>query len=295
MIISVNQHIYFYFKPNTPMKYTLKSLTGLILSIFSVIAFSCSSNDDDTDPVQADTSIVVEVSEVNQKFEDLDNLTLAILEDSGLGARKTASFSGDFCATTEFDYQDEQKTIVIDFGNGCVSPNGISRKGKIKLVYSGSLLIPGATIVTTFEDYEVNGYKVEGTRTLTNVGLNIITKTVTIAVKVENGKITWPDGGVVSIISDQERVIVLEDTGYDATISGSLSGTSKDGSPFSATITDNLKVTQSCIESGVFNPISGLMDFTYKNVKMTLDYGTGACDKTATVTYPGGVKEINFD
>ncbi|EAZ81588.2 hypothetical protein [Algoriphagus machipongonensis] len=277
------------------MKYTLKNVTFLMLAMLAVIGFSCSSDDNDKDPVEADTSIVVDVSEVNQKFEDLDNLTLAILENSGLGARKTTSFSGDFCATTEFDYQDDQKTIIVDFGDGCVSPNGISRKGKIKLVYSGSLLIPGATIVTTFEGYEVNGYKVEGTRTLTNVGLNIITQTVTIAVKVENGKITWPDGGVVSINSDQERVIVLEDTGYDATISGTLSGTSKDGSPFSATITDNLKITQSCVESGVYNPISGLIDFTYKNVKMTLDYGTGDCDKKATVTYPGGVKEINFD
>ena len=265
----------------------------LLIALISFLGFSCGSDDDE--PAVADTSIVVDVSEVNQKFEDLDNLTLAVLEESGLGARKTETSSPDFCASTEFTKDDASKTITIDFGDGCVSPNGVSRKGKVIIKYSGNLLIPGANIVTTFDGYEVNGYKVEGTRTLTNTGINIITSTITIAVKIENGKITWPDGGFVTISSDEVRQITLGNSGYEASITGTASGNSRDGKPYSASITDALSLTQSCIESGVYTPSSGLIEFTYLGVKMTLDYGTGSCDKTATLTYPGGVKELTFD
>ncbi|MBN3584762.1 hypothetical protein JYB64_20390 [Algoriphagus aestuarii] len=266
----------------------------LLIAITAMIGFSCSSDDDD-DPVVADTTIATDFSEVNQKFEDLDNLTLEILEESGLGARKTQTNTPDFCASTEFEMDEANKTILIDFGDGCVSPKGVSRKGKIMIKYSGNLLIPGANIVTTFDGYEVNGFKVEGTRTLTNIGLDILSSTVTIAVKIENGKITWPDGEFVTISANEVREVKLGSSGYDASITGTASGNSRDGSGYTAEITEPLKLTQSCIESGVYNPVSGLIEFTYKSVKMTLDYGTGSCDKSATVSYPGGVKEITFD
>lgn len=266
----------------------------LLIALSAFIGFSCSSGDDD-DPVVADTTIATEFSEVNQKFEDLDNLTLAVLEESGLGARKTETNSPDFCASTEFVMDEANKTIVIDFGDGCVSPNGVSRKGKIMIKYSGNLLFPSANIVTTFDGYEVNGYKIEGTRTLTNIGLDLVSSTVTIAVKIENGKITWPDGGFVTINSNEVREVKLGSSGYEATITGTASGNSKEGSGYTAELTEALKLSQSCIESGVYNPTSGLIEFTYKSVKMTLDYGTGTCDNSATISYPGGVKEITFD
>ncbi len=272
----------------------IKSPSLLLFALIAFIGFSCNSDNND-DPLVADTSIAVDVSEVNKKFEDLDNLTLAILEDSGLGARKTETTAPDFCATTEFTMDEATKTIVIDFGDGCVSPKGVSRKGKIILKYSGNLLIPGSNIVSTFDGYEVNGFKVEGTRTLTNIGLDIFSSTITVAVKIENGKITWPEGGFVTLNSNEVRVVTLGNTGYEASISGTASGNGRDGSSYTATIIEELELTQSCIESGVYIPISGLIEFNYKGVKMTLDYGTGACDKTATITYPGGVKEITFD
>lgn len=273
----------------------MKSPPFLLITLIALIGFSCGSNDDDSDPVIADTSIVLEVSEANQKFEDLDNLTLAVLENVGLGARKSNTAAGDLCASTTITTNQEEKTIVIDFGDGCTSPNGINRKGKILIKYSGPLLISGANIVTTFEGYEVNGYQIEGTRTITNTKLDIILSKVILAVTIEDGKVTFPEGGFITISSDEIREITLGNSGYEASITGTGTGVSKDGSPYTVTITDALKITQSCIESGVYNPISGLIEFTYKGVSMSLDYGTGDCDKAATITYPGGVKNITFD
>jgi hypothetical protein len=277
--------------------YFLKFPPFLLIALVALIGFSCNSSDDDSDPAVADTSIVLEVSEVNQKFEDLDNLTLAVLENVGLGARKSNTISGDLCASTIVTTSQEEKTIVIDFGDGCTSPKGVNRKGKILIKYSGALLIPGANIVTTFDGYEVNGYKIEGTRIITNTKLDIIQSKVTLSVNIENGKVTFPEGGFVTILSEQVREITLTNSGYEANITGTAGGNGIDGSPYTASIADALKITQNCIESGVYNPISGLIEFMYKGFSMSLDYGTGECDKDATIFYPGpgGIKNITFD
>ncbi|WP_296698916.1 hypothetical protein [Algoriphagus sp.] len=272
----------------------LKFLPFLLIALSAIIGFSCSSKDDN-DPVVVDTSIIVEISDVNQKIEDLDNLTLSALEDLGLSSRKSNIAYGDYCSSVVIIKDQEIKTISIDFGNGCVSPNGVNRKGKILIKYSGALLVPGANIETTFEGYEVNGYKIEGTRTITNTKLDIFANSITLAVKIENGKVTFPDGGFVTINTTEERIVTLTSTGYEGSITGTASGNSKDGKAFTSTIIDPLEITQSCIESGVYNPTSGQIEFTYIGIKMTLDYGTGACDKDATITYPGGVKNITFD
>ena len=81
------------------------------------------------------------------------------------------------------------KKIIIDFGTGCTSAEGVVRKGKVLLTYSGNLAFPGSTIITSFEGYEVNVLKLEGTRVLTNTGINLATSTITMTVKVENGNV----------------------------------------------------------------------------------------------------------
>ena len=61
------------------------------------------------------------------------------------------------------------KTIVIDFGTGCSSNNGTTRKGKINVVLSDSLRKSGSTAVMTFVGYYVNRFQKEGTITWTNI------------------------------------------------------------------------------------------------------------------------------
>lgn len=275
------------------MNHFTKFHSLLFFALIGLIGFSCNSEDDS--PAEADTSIVVEVSQVNQKFEDLDNLTLAVLESTGLGARKSNTTAGDFCASTEVTTNSEQKLITVDFGAGCESPNGVTRKGKFTIAYSGNLLVPGANIVTTFDGYEVNGYKIEGTRTITNTKLDIFTSTITLAVKIENGKVTFPDGKFVTINTDEIREITLGSAGYEAKLTGTASGRSLEGNDYTATVTESLIISQSCLESGIYSPSSGQIQFTYKGASMTLDYGSGECDKAGTITYPGGTKDITFD
>lgn len=268
-------------------------ITALTLLVFSL--FSCNSDTEDI-LQEPDLTIVEDDYQIGQAFEDLDNITLKALDNSGLGARMTKDISiSEICATAKATLDETGKKITIDFGTGCTSSNGITRKGKIILNYSGNLIFPGAKVVATFEGYFLNGKKIEGTRTITNTGIDFLSSSVSLAVKIENGKITWPDNTFVTISSDQIRLVKLGDEGYDASITGSASGKSRDGVTFKTLVIDPLIIKQSCITTGVSVPGAGKLQFQYGGMEVTVDYGTGTCDKLVTVTYPGGSKEINLD
>src|SRR5690606_6700275 len=138
-----------------------------------------------------------------------DLLTEAVVDHDLMGARIGGvgqSTNNLSCATvTVTPLQGFPKTISIDFGSGCTSPNGISRSGKINVVLSDSLRITGTTAVMTIGNYFVQGYKKEGTVTWTN--------TSTAAQRswdrvVTNGKITEP-GGTYWLHSGTRHVVQI--------------------------------------------------------------------------------------
>ncbi|GMQ29939.1 hypothetical protein [Algoriphagus confluentis] len=268
-------------------------LSLLILTVFSVGMFSCGEN---SDPVVPEPSLDLVEDEfvINAAFEDLDYLTLEVLQSSGLGLRTTAT--ADLCAGASVNHNQNTKTIVVDFGQGCTSPNGVLRKGKITMVYTGNnFLFPGTSISTTFQGYEVDGIRIDGTRTITNAGIDLVNSRITLRVKIENGKITWPDNSSVTYTSDQTRVVSLSESGYEASITGTASGLSRDGKNYSAAVTDALIVKQSCVDEGIYIPSSGVLSFTYSQITVSVDYGFGTCDKTVEITYPGGAKMFTID
>lgn len=276
------------------MKTTLKP-SLLLLMIVSIMVFSsCDSNDSEPVP---DLSIVEEDAEVKIAFEDLDNLTLTVLSNSGLSARTAVDIpAGNICDGAIVTIDESTKSIKVNFGDGCTNSNGVTRKGIINLKYTGNLLLTGAKITTTFEGYEVNGYKVEGTRTITNKGVDIESNTITLEVKIANGKVTWPDASFVTITSDQVREITLGTQGeYEASITGTASGTSRYGYLYTTSVTEPLIYKKSCIESGVFAPISGILKLQFRDIEVSVDYGDGACDKNATIFYPNGSKQVILD
>lgn len=277
------------------MKNTRKFTLLALATIASMTVFSCNTNETPEAPAP-NLSLVQDDIVISQTFEDLDNLTMKVLGNSGLGARTEVSLpSGDICPNAKITMDKENKTITVDFQDGCTSDNGTIRKGKVMIAYNGNLLFPGAKIVTTFEGYEVNGYKVEGTRTITNKGVDLNANSIDLEIKIDNAKVTWTDNTFVTFTSNQTRNIVLDAEGYQASATGTASGVSREGFNFTTIVTDPLKVNQTCITSGVTIPSSGKLNYKYDNKDLSLDYGDGTCDKSILITYPGGSKEIMVD
>ena len=275
------------------MKTSLLNFLKPALFAVPFLIFSCS---DDEDPVDSEPNLVVveEQFEIDATYEDTDLLTIDILQSSGLGLRTQSE--ADICASTVVTHNEDTKQIIIDFGTGCTSPRGVERKGKVILTYSNkNFLVPTTSIVTTFEGYEVNGIKIEGSRTLTNAGFNALTNSLILNVKVENGKLTWPDNTFATYTSTQSRVLTLGENGYQISITGTSSGKSREGVDYTAVVTDALIVNQECVRTGVFVPSTGKMELVVLGITISADMGDGTCDKTVTLSYPGGSKELTMD
>lgn len=89
------------------------------------------------------------------------------------------------------------RNIVIDYGTGCTGLFDIERSGKILITLSARGAITGAERVLTFDNYYVNGAKVEGTFSIENLGPNN-NQNVVFGVSLAGGKITFPDSKVIT-------------------------------------------------------------------------------------------------
>lgn len=274
------------------MKIQLSNLLKYALMALPVLACSCSDDGDGPVDNESKVAVVEEQFEVNAAYEDIDLLAFDALQSIGLGARTMTE--ADICANTVITNNALAGKLTIDFGTGCTSPNGVERKGKILIAYSLAEILSGKIAASvTLESYEVDGLKVEGTKTLSgNIPDGGIT--LTLNVKIENGKVTWPDNKFATYTTTQTRVVTLGENG-SVSVTGTAAGKSREGFDYTALVTEALVFNQACIRTNVFVPSSGKMDFSVVGTTVLVDLGSGSCDKTATITYPGGSKEVTLD
>lgn len=213
---------------------------------------------------------------------------------NGVSVTGITSFT---CATytlTPADVSTFPKTLVVDFGSGCTSNDGITRKGKITYVLSGKVLMPGTTITATFQNYAVFGYQLEGTYSITNTSTMAGASFTT---KVTGGKITFPNTYWYTYSGDKTIKLTagaatpsdLTDDVYS--IEGSNSFASALGNTLEVTITTKLSKSYTCHNIG-----SGVISFTFNNkINGTLDFGDGTCDNQATISVGAITKQVTLE
>ncbi|HMH33380.1 MAG TPA: hypothetical protein VK543_10140 [Puia sp.] len=169
------------------------------------------------------------------------------------------------------------KTISVDFGTGCTSTSGVTRKGKITYVFSGKLITPGTTVSATFTNYSVNDYQLQGTYSITNN--SSLANGIAFTTKVTGGSIIFPDQrsftytGTKTVTQTAGISTTTDPTDDVFSIIGNNSF-SANGNTLVNTITTPLSKAYSCKFVG-----SGIISFTYNtNTKGTLDFGSGGCD-----------------
>lgn len=268
----------------------LKKIFAL-LSLPSLFFFTaCQKEEDEPDPEFETTFILTENQAVSESISD--DATVVFFEasiNSGFyRVNGTAQTTGTLsCATVTVNPQNSfPTTIVIDFGSGCTSQDGISRKGKINITLSDYVHNPGAVAVMTFENYYTAGYKVEGTITWTNTSTpNGISWTRQIA----NGKVTQPLSGYywthegtknVTQTAGANTPLNLLDDVYSVT--GDHTVTNPAGKTRTVTIVEALEKKTTC-----YNISKGKMKIQAQTHFAILDYGDGTCDNVATITIDG--------
>jgi len=270
----------------------MKKFKFCLAIAFAAFAFySC--DDDDNNPIENfNDAELLRTATVIDKINDQD-FQIAIetaIDESALESRPAdlGQTSDVSCATvtqtsvgTGFP-----KTFELDFGTGCTH-NGITRSGKLVITFSDFLLTGGSTMTITRENYEVNGYEVEGTVTYTNQTTGNTpqwTRTVT------NGEITTPDGHVythsgtrtIQQTAGASTPFILTDNTFEV-IAGNHTVSRPNGSSLTATVSTPLVKHATCanISEGVLT-----LDGTF--LDGTLDYGDDTCDNVAVYTHVDG-------
>ena len=200
------------------------------------------------------------------------------------------------CATVTHDTVSSPRSLIIDFGPvNCLCRDGRNRRGKILVSYTGKYFETGSVRTMSFDNFYRNDNKLEGTRTITNNGLNAQGQYYW-TINASNMKITKTDGRTHSFSSTRIRTMVAGQNTTDwyddeYLISGSASGINARGENYTAQITTPLHRALSCrwIDSGVIE-IS-----PEERRTRIVNFGKGNCDNEAIITVGNRSRTINMN
>ncbi len=265
-----------------------------LLTVLAVVGLnSCNKNEAVSDSETMKTSIFDYTNILASFASDFDD-ELISSEESTL---KSASLTSCFTVSVEKNANGAfyPRIWTVDYpGGDCTLFSGNTKKGKIHVSLSDFWKKEGSLREVTFEDYYLNGNKMEGIKTILNTGLNE-KGNLTFAKTIANASLTYPDGSTIKweckkyseMIAGGTTFLFADDV-YSVT--GSGTGVNLDAKNYTLTITSPL-----IYKNGCFYPVSGVVEINTVGADLqTIDYGKGDCDNLATLTVGGNSKEITL-
>jgi hypothetical protein len=273
---------------------TKKLLTLCSFALLTIVFLSCKKGD-----VAANVAEIETTFELSGNQAIADNLTQDVVDvmeevasrNNLLGQTPPGVVTTNNwlppCAVITITGNFPAKNIKIDFGTGCMSFNGVFRKGVVNILLADSLRNTSCIATVTFDNYFVNGYKKEGTITWTNTtvqGSNTRSWTRTVA----NGKITASNGNYwlhtanltfTQIIGASTPLNITDDV-YE--ITGTRTVTNPKGKTRTSTTQTALQKKTACA-----NIDKGILSVQGPNHTAIIDFGDGTCDNVATISIDG--------
>lgn len=245
--------------------------------------------------IDNDTSPASDSQLAENVFNEIKNMNDAVVAGNFQATMyKSSDTMQTGCATVILDTTSNPRSITIDFGpTNCLCQDGKYRRGVILTTYTGGYRDSATVITHTFNNYYVNDHKINGTKTVTNMGHNAnnqlyfnVSVNGSIVKPNNGGTITWTSNRVRTWIAGESTLINWLDDEY--IITGSGNGTTASGTNFNMTITQGLHVKLNCPRI-----VAGVLDITPAGKPTrTLNYGSGTCDYNATVTINGNTYNI---
>jgi hypothetical protein len=295
---------------------TMKNMTGMrgLASLMVTGLIFLASCEDKVDFNSGDTESVQNEASVDGYFEDMDDMAVTVVSsDQGTvdGSRmeagrliskslldlrfgcETTTITIDFAADNTKEVP--HGTITVDFGtDGCTDSKGNIRRGKVIVEFKGRRFMPNSTITTTTDGYSINGVTLEGTRVVTNIS-GSTEESPKFNVVVTDGKATWPDNSTATrdVNRVHEWIRGANPLNDQWNVTGTASGTNRNGKEYEMNITSALVYKRECaISARVFMAVQGTKELTVNGRKITIDYGTGDCDRTVTISADGQSKQV---
>ncbi len=277
------------------MKESLKFLFAFLAVTF--IATSCQKEEGNPSQVsEADLLTAENEVAVESAFEDIDDIGFESFFYLESGGRIEANDDSPIhCATRSHDK--ENKTIIIDYGKGCIGKRGRERSGKIIITYTDKRFVPGAIHTITFNNFYIDGNKIEGTRIRTNISESL-DDNLKFKIELVGGKVTFEDGTVATRDAEWEttRIRTSNPINDKRIRTGGAKGINNDGVGYIVTITKPIVWKRGCLSKlKVMIPVEGTKVKEFEDGKtVTIDYGDGSCNNSMTITIDGVSKTVEF-
>lgn len=284
----------------------MKKLTLLVLSFCLFIA--CSKESGNSSSENLSTTTILETINSIAFEEDIDALVSESMSlSSNVSSARSADsnadkgpkkFKGDKygdCATVVEDEENNIKTVT--FSEDCEGKRGQVRSGSMIITYSETQGETGSFRQVTYDNFYLNGVKIEGIRRTEILSVDDSSKTMLTT--VSDGKMIYEDGTFKTRESAMTRYVHFEnDKKTYSTLSGSKSGISTEGVKFSMEITTPIKFVYDCFSTGERKrgkvPVEGIKVTTNEDELISTNFGDGTCDTLVEVTKDGEVETLDL-
>ena len=185
-----------------------KQIFVTIAVALAIFITSCQKTEKiaETDINLADDDAVTEAI-FDDVFSSVDIASIA-LENAAKGGFTKGSFVvADSCPIVTVNHPDANtwpKVITINYGTEGCTLGEMTRKGKIIITVTALRHVTGSVRSVTFDGFYFNDIKVEGTKSIENLGPNS-SQNIVMAITLTNGKLTLPDGKTIEREVDRER------------------------------------------------------------------------------------------
>lgn len=280
--------------------FEIRSCTGMAVAL-TLLFFSCSKNEA-TDAVNELTSIeVLSATELNasDEVELISEEITALAEDvysvDEILFTSKSSYTSDFlpdCVTITTVVTDTSREKTIDFGDGCELRNGNVLSGIIFLSYSKDMEAATKMLSVSLENFIFNAVSVEGGASIMRTRANENGNPQSVAEAEFNAE--WPEGDTAAYAGNRTREWI---EGYGSgfwgdnvfLISGMAAYQGKLGNVLAKNIVEPLRREMACRFI-----VSGILEISRNDAKVSLDFGDGSCDATGILTYTDGTSEEVF-
>tara|TARA_B100001057_G_scaffold484654_1_gene563064 strand:- start:536 stop:1465 length:930 start_codon:yes stop_codon:yes gene_type:complete len=283
-------------------KFTLLALSfGLMTSCSEDGLSGFSENLSTTTVVETINSIAFEedIDELVSESFDISYNAMSARSADTTSNKKPKKFKGDKygdCASVVVDEENNTKTIT--FLEECEGKHGQIRSGTMIVSYSETQGEAGSFRQVSYDDFYLNGVKIEGTRRTEIISIEE-NGSKTMRTTLTDGKMIYEDGTFKTKSAEMTRYIYVEnDKKQYSTLSGSKSGVSTEGVSFLMEITTPIKFIYDCFGEGKRKrgkvPVEGIKVTNDGARTITTDFGDGTCDTLVEITKDGEVETVDL-
>lgn len=291
----------------------LKKFTWVIFAGFTL--WGCQDNDSiSPEEQQFNAEVSAEDnSQIIATTQEVLNLTEGAITESGIingrvakGGHKNIFMGCLPEITSSFDVDKTREDsiiftgmITVDYGDGtsCDDTENV-RTGKVMDSFIRILSFTDSTTFSSSDSITFEAFKKDSIE-LSGLFVKKFASGEPFTLSAKDAMITYPDDSFVTWEGMLSFTYDDNGTKWDwdddsRTMTGSITGTTRNGVDFSAEVTEDVIFKNECFWLHKI-PVRGTIEITSGGTTSVIDYGDGTCDKTYTITVNGETTEYEFD